>query len=338
MQGNIAELLSKLEGVKNIASREEPLELELELLDATLSKLSSKTGKGSDVLGPANIKLLPSNGKEELLHLMMAIGRQLAWPWQLLLSIVALFKKPVPGDGPIHLLPRLVRLWSQLHDEPIRNWALIKLGPWDQAIAGSNAIQAAFHRIFLDETAARQSRCYASNCTDVVKFYEMVDLAKIAERGVELGYPARILYLSLIMYIAPRVLREALAFSPPVLPVRSIAAGCKSAIHFARIALYGIMEQAYYSNVSVQSKQWVDDLVLRTEGTRQQVKARLHRAGLELCKNLVNEGFKVAPKSVIIASTPLLAKALASDFTIAGFPMQWATQAPDLGIARNTRR
>ena len=92
-QWDIERLLRNLARLKTIALAEKPAYIDVALLDATLARLSAKAGKGRDVIGAAaDITSLPDAGKTEFINPLNKIIQVLGWPWQLLLSIVALLQ------------------------------------------------------------------------------------------------------------------------------------------------------------------------------------------------------------------------------------------------------
>ena len=88
------ELLNALEEVRRTAEREEKGQYAIQSLDKVLSYMSDGTGRGSDNIGPGDAKALPKEGREDLCKVLQEIDLKLAWPWQTLITIVALLKKP----------------------------------------------------------------------------------------------------------------------------------------------------------------------------------------------------------------------------------------------------
>ena len=99
------ELLRALERVKEVAMREEEGEYDINHLRRQLSTMSDRTGRGADNIGPGDIRALTRAGQEALVGVLKEIDKQLAWPWHLLISVVAIVKKPEKGDKSIHHLP-----------------------------------------------------------------------------------------------------------------------------------------------------------------------------------------------------------------------------------------
>ena len=85
-------LLQALSDIRGLATASEPTEFTMDMLNATLARMKTATGRGCDNLGPADLRALPPAGKQAALDMLTYIDQQLAWPWQLLLSIVTLLK------------------------------------------------------------------------------------------------------------------------------------------------------------------------------------------------------------------------------------------------------
>ena len=76
-------------------------------------------------------------------------------------------------------------------------------------MAGSSALQAALHRSFLDESASALGLSFGSNCFDVEKFYEMIDLSKVASTTI-VFVKCRFVYFSAAFRLVSNQLAEQL--------------------------------------------------------------------------------------------------------------------------------
>ena len=99
-------------------------------------RMSDRTGRGFDNVGPADIRALPRSALSALRDLYLDIERRCQWPWQLMVNLVALKPKPTSGDRGIALVPWLIRLWTQLRD------ALPVFGPASMLDSGTRPLQA----------------------------------------------------------------------------------------------------------------------------------------------------------------------------------------------------
>ena len=135
-------------------ARDEPLEaLDVGQVLSLLSGLRTRTGRGTDNLGPADLRNAPHQAVTGLLHLFQSCEDAIAWPWQFLTMLEALLAKPAGGERAVALLPWPVRLWSHLRKPLGADWCDQKAGFWDEAVKGSSALLVALRRLFWDESA-----------------------------------------------------------------------------------------------------------------------------------------------------------------------------------------
>ena len=87
--------------------------IELKDLDEALATMNEATGLGADRFGPRFIQSLPKDGRQKLVDLLNQCEEQVAWPWQVYVTLVCLLAKEVKGERPIPLLTMLYRIWSR---------------------------------------------------------------------------------------------------------------------------------------------------------------------------------------------------------------------------------
>ena len=75
------------------------------------------------------------------------------------------------------------------------------------------------------------------------KFYDRIPFHALIRRALALEFPAIELYMCLLMYLSPRIVRTAGAHSRAIHPTIWVLAGCGCTNHFARILLYAMLEQ-----------------------------------------------------------------------------------------------
>ena len=140
------EALDTMAWLKIRAASQDPSPISGDTLARLAKGMKSATGRGTDSLGPADVRNLPPMGLDMLAALFNSIEAELAWPWQLLTVTEAMLPKPKGGDRGIGLLPWLCRLWSAAKDPLVKGWSHEHAGFWDQAVAGSSALQCALYR------------------------------------------------------------------------------------------------------------------------------------------------------------------------------------------------
>ena len=111
-----------------------------------------------------------------------------------------------------------------------------------------------------------------------------------------------------------------------------MAAGCAQGNHAARLALHDILQKSHELHPSTTTAQWVDDLAQRTPPS--EVVNKAVEAAMQLVQDLQESKLAVASKSVVIATTPQIAKQVARH----DIHIQEAGQARDLGLDVSSAR
>jgi hypothetical protein len=142
----------------------------------------------------------------DIIHAIEGKGR---WPAQVLSNLVVFIGKPTPtpSERPITLTSGLYRLWCKLRKPLVVEWESKSVGFWDRAIAGSSALQAALVRELRHEIANQVGACTGGVYFDMAKFYDSLQTDIVLEKAAGLGFPPMVLYLALMVHMAPRFLR-----------------------------------------------------------------------------------------------------------------------------------
>ena len=96
------------------------------------------------VLGSSN--LCQKMVDKKLAELLNQCEEQVAWHWQVYVTLVCLLAKEVKGERPISMLTMLFRIWSRTRKAFATEWCDAKTGFWDDAVRGSSPLQAALRR------------------------------------------------------------------------------------------------------------------------------------------------------------------------------------------------
>ena len=327
---------SLLEEAKKRAREEAPSRTPLSLasLDTTLGNEATNKSNGLAMISVSDVKRLPTEGRLQLLQLYAQIEKDLTWPWQLQAIAVALIPKK-NGDRGLGVMSWIVRLWSRLRSDTIGTWADDTGDPWDQAVPGSSSLRAAMTRAFMDETASALKLDTASTLWDIQEFFDSLDLTKIMLFAKEFEFPATELVLLISCHLAARLLRSNGCYAEAIQPHRSAVAGCRGAQQFARMVMKKIMVIVYWKHMpAVVPWTWVDDVNQRCEATRELVLRYLVAAAIDFAAAVEDLGLTIASKSRTIASSQCLAGEIAQQIRDAGFSIQAADVAPDLGVDR----
>eukprot|EP00959_Pyramimonas_sp_CCMP1952_P305008 6383324-Pyramimonas_sp.AAC.1 len=112
---------------------------------------------------------------------------------------------------------------------------------FDDAVRGNSAVQAASHRLALDESAADLNISTTSALLDVDILYDKLGPVLVYELDMKHRYPCVVLALSIQLHLAPRCTRSLRSFSDVIIPWWSLLAGCKSALRLAARVLIDLM-------------------------------------------------------------------------------------------------
>ena len=158
--------------------------------------------------------------------------------------------------------------------------------------------------------------------------------------ALDLGYPPVDLALGMAVHTAPRVLELGGACSDPVLPRRSILAGCAQSIPFVRALLRKPLDVVVGTSPGARTAAYVDDVSQFAMGTFLAVVNALVDAGLVFARVTRKLKLTISSKSVVVASSPKLAQEIAAQLKSCGqlHDIRVASSARDLGICNNPSR
>ena len=155
----------------------------------------------------------------------------------------------------------------------------------------------------LDETSAKlKGSLYGTFYLDLKKFYDSLDLSILIRRAMQLNYPAVNLYMTTLIYLAPRVIRACHDYSLPICPWNGIVAGCGSANHAARAMLYVVLEITHNASPLAITREFVGDLHTRVEGRPEEFQEQLPVAVDTLVQACLDSKLVVSGKSALLTN------------------------------------
>eukprot|EP00959_Pyramimonas_sp_CCMP1952_P348639 7303733-Pyramimonas_sp.AAC.1 len=99
----------------------------------------------------------------------------------------------------------------------MQDWCDEKAGYWDAAIQGPSDLRAALLSMALDETSAKlKCTSYGTVYLDLEKLCDSVGPSVLITRAVQLNYPGANLYISMLMYLSPRLVRACQDHAAPI--------------------------------------------------------------------------------------------------------------------------
>ena len=230
-------------------------------------RLKPTRATGADHWSPPEFLALPREAHEELTALFGEIETLGLFPVQAGVNIVSLIPKPAGGERPITLTPFVYFLWAALRRPLGAEWDEKAAGFWDDCIRGGNALRAGLARRLFDELAFEHNEANFSIYWDLTKFFDHVDLNRLALLAEQLGFPLKVLSLALNVHCNLRLLVHKEVTVCGISATRGILAGCPFSISFARACLYDILHSVHARAVRpLRLRQYVDDLAQSSTG------------------------------------------------------------------------
>lgn len=226
--------------------KELPRILKEKLVEAART-FPNHTGLGWDMLHPKRIERL----SDETMKLLVMVQRK--WeeererPNAVALVIIALLPKTDGGFRPVGLMPFLPRLCARVRRRCAREWEAENPRPWLYAGKAQGANVAAWKQSMTAEIAATAELTahYAQALLDLVKAFDRIPLWLLVREAIALGYPLRVLRLSVAGYKFSRIIRiGGGVVSHSVIALRGITAGFGFATSEMRLVMLRAVDTA----------------------------------------------------------------------------------------------
>ena len=222
-----------------------------------LRGMRSERACGLDYWTPSNWLNLPVEARKDIASILSECETGLVWPHQVMQNAVALLGKSATDDRPISLTSLLYAVFVKIRKHVIADFDRAHATWWDSAVAGNSCLREGIRRRL-----------------------------KLIQQACQLKWNPVVLYMSLLVHMAPRVLRIGDLRGEWISPCNSILQGCGSSNSWARALLYNLL-QDLHSRFPVQIGQQVDDINHHSQGTFFQA---LHRSVEATC--MLDRGFK----------------------------------------------
>eukprot|EP00959_Pyramimonas_sp_CCMP1952_P128987 2697328-Pyramimonas_sp.AAC.2 len=134
------------------------------------------------------------------------------------------------------------------------------------------------------------------------------------------------------MFLGPRYLQERPAIGEAIWPTRSLVAGSARGVALAKVFLHPVLELAHRGNPSAGLWTFVDDTVVRCEGSVNTVSEQLVEVSTDICMGLVRQRMAISEKTTVIGSDLEQAKKATQRLLRRGIPAKATGVATDLGL------
>lgn len=222
-----------------------------ELLE-TCRTFPTETGLGWGQWHPSVIERLSHSTLLLLVAILIECGKTGKWPAGIALVLIALLPKSDGGFRPIGTLPTPPRICMRARRKAARRLEELNPRPWLYAGKGKGANVAACKQAFFPELAAIRKTYVA---------FDKVPLWLLILEAIALGYPLRLLRLSIATYQLKRVIRVGSVIPKVVMATTGITAGSGFATEEMRLVTVRVIDRALTLFPTITPTLFVDDLV-----------------------------------------------------------------------------
>ena len=204
-------------------------------------------------------------------------------------------------------LPSLTRIWERIRKEYADEWVSRNERAYNWASKGRSAEVAVWTHACQDEIAILKGEAVASALLDLQKAFEYVQLFDVWRAASAANFCMRVLRVVLTFYAGQRRMVLEGAFSEATKTVQAIVPGSVYATLCLYIVLQPEIDRLILAHPSVAPRLFVDDLVLQTHGSQQEVVANMSAALCDLVEGMERKGWRVSRgkggKTVFLASS-----------------------------------
>ena len=187
--------------------------------------MKSERACGLDHWTPGNLLNLPIEAREAIVSILSECEKGLVWPHQVMQKSVALLGKSAADDRPISLTSLLYAVYVKIKKPAIADFDRSQATWWDSAVVGNSCLREGIRRRFVSEVACLNGKPCVDTFLDLEKFYDPIDNVKLIQQACQLKCIPVVLKMSLLVHMAPRVLRIGDLWGEWISPCNSILQG-----------------------------------------------------------------------------------------------------------------
>lgn len=222
------------------------------MLDAAAA-FPTETGLGWDKMHPRILRRLSRETVKLMVTILHICEQHGTWPNQVAFVLIALLPK---GDGdfrPIGLLSFLPRIWMRARRSAASKWEASQGRGYLYAGKGKGTNVAAWRQGAVAELADALGITvqYAQALLGLVKAFNKVPHWLLVRDARALGFPLKLLRLSLAAYLVQRVVRINQVVSTQVQAICGVAAGSGFAATEMRLVFIRIIDKALIYRASL---------------------------------------------------------------------------------------
>ena len=314
-------------------------DITVEQFRKTARSFKRHTGVGVDWVSPHQFDWLSDDLIEALIKLWKKIEQKCRWPSQLTTALIHLIPKESGGRRPIAIIASLIRIWIKCRKPEVTEWKAQQVCDYDWMGKGKGAERAVWAQSVIEEAQRQRGRHTASMLLDLAKAYERVPLGRVWSRGLQRGFPRRLLALGLETCAFARRLVYRNAVSQAAETLTALLAGMGMAGDMLFLVLSEPIEEILNAYTNVHVCLVADDIkVMVDDKDVNKVAVKLDHITGELCERLEGDmGMKVSRdegqkkgKTVAIASSRVVGKAIEKRMKRRGIGLQ--SKVKNLGI------
>ena len=294
-----------------------------------------------DAFHPRAMLRLSDERLEQFITILGEAERTGQWPDCVGWVTIVMLPKPDGGHRPIGLFPTPIRIWMRLRREQAHQWEVDHNDELFYASAGRGADVAAWAQAARAEAAAAAGtdNTFAQLLLDLVKCFDLVPHQTLVDEARAVGYPLRLLRMTICAYNLPRTVSVENAFSELLVAQSGITAGSGFATTELRVLLYRLLKRIEENHPHVRLVDYVDDVSAEAVGEASVVRERLHAAGLDLCLGLQALGLRLSEsKCKVMASSDCVAADVAHKLRMFGFKAAKRARSLGVGLGAGVRR